>query len=87
MTRCGYGRLTWPDGAKFEGFWLNGQAVSIGVFRNADKTVFEGAWQQDKATGLSVFRQQGTTERKSGSGIEVWSDGSYYCGGFSEGIK
>jgi hypothetical protein len=43
-TKCGYGKLTWPDGSNFEGFWLNGQAVSIGIFRNADNKVFEGTW-------------------------------------------
>jgi hypothetical protein len=36
---------------------------------------------------LSVFRQKDSNEWQSGSGIEVWSDGSYYIGGFSEGIK
>lgn len=57
------------------------------MFRNAESKVFEGSWQQDKTTGLCVFRQFDSVERQNGSGIEVWSDGSYYCGGFSEGIK
>ena len=55
--RCGYGRLDWPDGSNFEGFWFNGQAVGPGVFFTTEYDIYEGLWQHDKATGLSVFRQ------------------------------
>ena len=23
-TKCGYGKLIWPDGSTFEGYWING---------------------------------------------------------------
>ena len=23
-TKCGYGKLLWPDGSQFDGFWING---------------------------------------------------------------
>ena len=32
-TKCGYGKLIWPDGSSFEGYWINGQAFGLGVFR------------------------------------------------------
>ena len=43
--RCGYGKLCWPDGSVFEGYWLNGIALSIGVFKTSESEVFEGIWQ------------------------------------------
>ena len=42
---------------------------------------------QDKQTGLDVFRRSDETDRQSGRGVEVWSDGSYYFGTFYEGMK
>jgi len=32
-TKCGYGKMIWPDGSSFEGYWINGQACGLGVFR------------------------------------------------------
>jgi len=56
-VKCGYGKLIWPDASTFEGFWINGQACGVGVFRSSTGDVFEGFWQQDQQTSLSVFRQ------------------------------
>lgn len=63
LVKCGYGKLQWPDGSIFEGFWLNGQSISIGVFKTPENDVYEGMWLQDKATGLCVFRQSDSTEK------------------------
>lgn len=58
-SRCGYGKLIWPDSSSFEGYWINGQACGVGVFRAPAPSpdVYEGFWQQDKTTNLCVFRQ------------------------------
>ena len=58
-AKCGYGKLIWPDGSTFEGYWINGQACGVGVYRApAPSTdVYEGFWQQDRQTNLCVFRQ------------------------------
>ena len=87
VVRCGFGRLSWPDNSQFEGFWYNGQAIGLGVFKTEKNEVFEGMWQEDKGTGMCVFRKTNSSDKQSGEGIEVWSDGSYYIGVFSEGIK
>ena len=49
-TKCGYGKLVWPDGSSFEGYWINGQACGLGVFRAsiAAEEIYEGFWQQDR---------------------------------------
>ena len=58
-AKCGYGKLIWPDGSTFEGYWINGQACGLGVFRapSNEEEVYEGFWQMDRQTNLSVFRQ------------------------------
>ena len=87
IVKCGYGVLQWPDGSVFEGYWLNGQAISIGVFKTPKKEIFEGRWIQDKSTGLDVFRKTNSSDRQTGKGVEVWSDGSYFFGDFNDGMK
>ena len=56
--KCGYGRLVWPDGSNFEGYWLHGQACAMGVFRAPEpgSESYEGYWQNDRLTNLCVFR-------------------------------
>lgn len=57
-TKCGYGKMIWPDASSFEGYWINGQACGLGVFRAPQSDeVYEGFWQQDRQTNLCVFRQ------------------------------
>lgn len=80
VVRCGYGKLEWTDGYSFEGYWINGQPIGIGVFKTQEKEFFEGLWALDKASGMSVFRQRDGVTGSNGKGIEVWSDGSYYLG-------
>lgn len=59
FTKCGYGKLIWPDGSTFEGYWINGQACGVGVFRAPEPSMetYQGFWQQDRQTNLCVFRQ------------------------------
>jgi hypothetical protein len=42
--KCGYGRLSWPDGSIFEGYWYDDRPISIGVFKTADGKIYEGLW-------------------------------------------
>ena len=49
-VKCGYGKLIWPDGSTLEGYWINGQACGVGVFRAPEPSTeyFHGIWQNDR---------------------------------------
>ena len=93
QERTGYGRLKWPDGSYFEGYWVEGKAEGRGVFKTAEDDILEGVWRKDQATGLAVFRHhEGSTykgylreDAQNGRGIELWSDCSYYNGEYLDG--
>jgi len=80
-VKCGYGRQEWSDGCVFEGYWLNGQPLGLGVFKTPEGEAFEGIWVIDKASNMRVFRQKEVSGMNCRS-IEAWSDGSYYLGNF-----
>lgn len=54
-VRQAYGTQVWPDGGKYEGEWLNGQACGQGRFWHADGDKYEGQWQNDKANGYGLY--------------------------------
>lgn len=58
FEKCGYGKLIWQDGSSFEGYWINGITMGLGVFRASapSEEIYEGFWQNDRNTDLSVFR-------------------------------
>lgn len=70
--KCGYGKLIWPDESTFEGYWINGQACGVGVFRSQEGDIFEGFWQQDKVTGLCVFRQNDENKSETDNPTSVY---------------
>ena len=43
--RNGFGVQTWPDGAKYEGEWVNGKAHGKGKFTHVDGDIYEGDWK------------------------------------------
>lgn len=56
--RHGYGKLKWPDGSYFEGYWIDGKADGRGIFKTENGEVLEGEWKKDIATGLGVFKHK-----------------------------
>lgn len=55
--RDGYGIQSWPDGAKYEGDWLNNKAHGKGKFYHVDGDVFEGEWEYDKVNTIYYLTQ------------------------------
>jgi hypothetical protein len=63
----GYGRLNFPDGSYYEGFWEEGKSEGRGVFKIADNKnpethiedeVVIGEWVKDQANGLAMFKSE-----------------------------
>ena len=74
---CGYGKMIWPDNSIFEGYWLNGQACGVGVFKSPApyNEVYQGFWQHDKQTNMCVFRQNANTPGQGNSPVNLkWND-------------
>lgn len=73
LSKHGYGRLSFPDGSWFEGYWNDGKAFGQGVFKvsldeeNPEKSseVLLGEWQQDVSNNLSLFKALPTYELKA----------------------
>ena len=42
--RHGYGSQTWPDGAKYEGYWKDNKTCGKGKFWHANGDFFEGMY-------------------------------------------
>ena len=74
----------WPDGARYEGEWLQNKAHGKGKFFHVDGDVFDGQWLDDKANGHGLYihvngaRYEGEwkDDLQHGFGIETWSDKS-----------
>lgn len=45
----------WPDGAVYEGMWLNDQASGYGVFIHTNKSKYEGNMLMGMANGFGTF--------------------------------
>eukprot|EP00347_Sterkiella_histriomuscorum_P001950 403370043 len=91
----GYGIQLWPDGSKYEGFWLKNQAYGFGRFILCDGESFEGNWKEDKAYGYgkyfytdgSIYEGEWYNDKQEGMGYESWPDGSRFEGQYKEGKK
>ena len=40
----GYGRYTWVDGSKYDGYWKNGKREGEGTNEYANGDVYKGQW-------------------------------------------
>lgn len=50
----GKGILTWPDGSKYEGFFVEGMRQGRGRFTSSDSDIYEGEWKANKADGYGT---------------------------------
>ncbi|CAG9320529.1 unnamed protein product [Blepharisma stoltei] len=93
--RHGYGVQVWPDGSKYEGYWMFDKANGKGRLTHGDGDVYEGDWKDDKAHGYGVYmhtdgaKYQGNwqDDKQHGKGMETWPDGARYEGDYINGKK
>lgn len=94
-TRQGKGVLVWPDGSRYEGFWIDNQAWGHGRLIHADKDVYVGQWHKDKAHGKgkyhhadgSVYEGDWDQDKQTGFGKETFPGGSIFEGQYVNGKK
>jgi hypothetical protein len=93
-NKTGTGKFQFPDGALYEGEWMEIKTERLrhgtGKYTDGDET-YEGMWVNDSLTGDScMVRLAGGAEyngemkehKYSGLGKYTWSDGATYQGGW-----
>ncbi|CAG9312094.1 unnamed protein product [Blepharisma stoltei] len=93
--RHGYGVQIWPDGSKYEGYWMLDKANGKGRLTHGDGDVYEGDWKDDKAHGFGIYMHtdgakyegQWQDDKQHGKGTETWPDGARYVGDYINGKK
>lgn len=91
----GTGKITYPDGATYEGQWVDGQRSGHGVYIEANGDKFDGTWLNDKQNGMGIrtwstgncYKGEYKDGLKSGKGTMTWTDGRKYVGEYANDEK
>ena len=67
--RHGRGTQIWPDGARYDGYFLNDRQMGFGRIITSDGDVYIGNWVNDHSNGKGKYIQ---------------SDGAYYDGDWED---
>ena len=87
--RHGKGKMTWPDGASYDGLWQCNAATKEGKFIHVNGDVYEGGWAANNLmTGFGVYKHANGAEYRGtwlhgqmhGKGHESWPEGASYAG-------
>lgn len=46
--QTGYGLMTWADGRRYEGYWVNSKCTGFGILTHKDGRRYEGEYVNDK---------------------------------------
>ena len=99
----GKGICEWPDGSKYDGYWVDGKKHGTGLMISAYETI-KGFWYEDDL--IRVFSKESSQEQDSklsipesyvgeknsenkphGKGKYTYTDGSTYDGYWANGVK
>ena len=99
----GKGTCEWPDGSKYDGYWVDGKKHGTGLMISAHETI-KGFWYEDDL--IHVFSKESSQEQDSkpsilesyvgeknsenkphGKGKYTYTDGSTYDGYWVNGVK
>lgn len=91
----GYGILVAKDGAKFEGFWIEGSLHHYGRIIQANGDYYEGEIRYGRYQGKGYFehfsggsyRGDWVDDQMHGTGEEIFVDNSHFAGDFRNGKK
>lgn len=94
-VRHGKGTLIWPDGTRYDGYFVNGQQEGLGRIIHSDGDVYQGNWANSMSNGKGKYtHRDGATydgewlnDLHHGWGREVWTDGAIFEGYYAHGKK
>ena len=67
----GRGKLTWPDGRKYEGNFEDDKRHGVGTYWWKDGRVYRGMWEKGQQHGKGYIRNKPNQEEKKG----LWEHG------------
>ena len=83
-----HGRATqiWPDGARYDGYFLNDHQEGYGRIIHGDGDVYLGYWSNDRSNGKGKYTHvdgayydgDWVDDKHHGFGKEVWADGAIF---------
>lgn len=89
-SKCGLGRIIFPNGDMYEGEFLNGDMNGMGTFLHFQGKVYIGEFKKGFKDGLgkeqdrheSCYEGEFVKGKRNGNGKIIWEDGGYYEGEF-----
>jgi len=89
-TPHGFGTITFPNGNRYEGRWVNGKRTGPGKYFYSNGSRYEGEVQEGHLHGRGVltfangnhYEGEFKFGKREGRGIFTWHDGEKYEGGF-----
>jgi hypothetical protein len=54
-VRHGSGKMKWPDGGEYEGYWNDSKMCGSGRFVHANGDVYTGEFEDNKANGRGIY--------------------------------
>ena len=88
--RHGRGTLTWPDGARYDGYFVDNYQEGLGRIIHSDGDVYVGYWKKDRSYGMGTYTHMDgayyegfwVDDKHHGYGKEVWADGAIFEGDY-----
>lgn len=89
----GHGSITWENGGKYDGEWIDGKANGIGIMHYGNGDKYEGGWKDGCRCGMGthhfkdggVYKGQWRNAAPDGQGKMTLKNGSHYEGAWKDG--
>ena len=69
----GFGIMSYADGRRYEGFYVDDKRQGFGIYKYADGSEYSGYWYLNKQHGYGIY------VKGSKSVYQCWKDGQKKC--------